>query len=60
MKYFMTIKEYKMKFAELHKEMKEEYGFEELDMFVIDQKITLSGMYPECSRIETQVVMNAR
>ena len=56
----MTIKEYKMKFAELHKEMKEEYGFEELDMFVIDQKITVSGVYPECSKIETQVVMNAR
>ena len=56
----MTIKEWKQKFAELHKEMKEEYGFEELDIYVVDQKITTMGMYPESSRIETQVIMNAR
>ena len=56
----MTIKEWKQKFAELHKEMKEEYGFDELDIFVVDQKITVSGVYPEVNRVETQVIMNAR
>ena len=56
----MTIKEWKQKFAELHKEMKEEYGFDELDIFVVDQKITMSGVSPEVNRIETQVTMNAR